>query len=75
MAIRYKQAVIGAFWAILQPMLLAAVFSVFFGLLAEVDRPAGIPYPLFAVTGMVMWLFFSAAVQDGSESTVSAAAT
>lgn len=69
-AIRYKQAVIGVFWALLQPMLLAAVFSVFFGLLAKVDPPAGIPYPLFAVSGMVMWLFFSTAVQNSAESTV-----
>ena len=72
-AVRYKQSVIGAAWAILQPIGLAGVFSVFFGLLQKVEGPVDVPYPLFVVTGMVMWLFFSSAVQDGSESTVSSA--
>ncbi len=72
-SVRYKQSVIGVAWAILQPIAFAGVFAVFFGLLQKVDGQEGIPYPLFVVTGMVMWLFFSAAVQDGSESTVKGA--
>ena len=69
-AIRYKQTVIGAFWAILQPLLLAAVFTIFFGILAKVPSEAGVPYPVFAVSGMVMWLFFSAAMTGASQSTM-----
>ncbi len=67
---RYKQSAIGVFWAILQPLLLAVVFSVFFGLLAKVDSQPGVPYPVFAVSGLVLWLFISTAMSSASESTV-----
>ncbi len=56
---RYKQSVIGVFWVVLQPLLLALVFSVFFGHLARVPSEPGVPYPPFAVSGMVLWLFFA----------------
>lgn len=69
-AVRYKQSAIGVFWAILQPLLLAVVFSVFFGLLAKVDSQPGVPYPVFAVSGLVLWLFISTAMSSASESTV-----
>jgi len=72
-AVRYKQAAIGTFWAILQPVFLAVVFSLFFGALQKVEAPEGIPYPLFAVSGMVMWLFFANAMQTCSESTTASA--
>jgi lipopolysaccharide transport system permease protein len=68
--VRYKQAVVGALWAVLQPVMIAAVFSVFLGLLAKVPSQAGIPYPLFALSGMVMWLFFARALEQVSSSTV-----
>lgn len=68
--VRYKQAVIGVFWAVLQPLVLAGVFSLFLGVVLELPAPEGIPYPLFAVTGMVMWLAFTSAIQTASESTV-----
>ena len=67
---RYAQSTIGVSWAILQPVLLAAVFSVFLGLLAKVPSQEGIPYPVFAVSGMTLWLFISGALQTASESTV-----
>jgi lipopolysaccharide transport system permease protein len=69
-AVRYKQSVAGVLWALLQPLLLAAVFAVFFGLLQKVDSEEGVPYPLFVVVGLVLWLFISNAVQASSESTV-----
>src|SRR4051812_30359349 len=69
-AVRYRQSAIGAFWAILQPLLLAVVFAVFLGLLAKVPSAKGIPYPVFAVSGMVMWLFFSGALLNASNSTI-----
>jgi homopolymeric O-antigen transport system permease protein len=68
---RYQQSVVGVFWAILQPVLLATVFSVFFGLLAKVPSQPGVPYPVFAVSGMVLWMFIQDALLKGSESTVS----
>lgn len=69
-ALRYKQSVIGSFWAVLQPVLLAAVFSVFLGLLAKVPSESGIPYPLFALSGLVMWLFISQGIIKATTSTV-----
>ena len=49
-------------WAVLQPLLLAVVFSVFFGHLAKMPSEPGVPYPAFAVSGMVLWLFFAGAM-------------
>ncbi len=69
-AIRYKQSVIGVAWAVLQPILLAIVFSVFLGLLAKVPSDHGVPYPVFAVAGLVMWLFFSLGLNRASDSAV-----
>ena len=68
--VRYKQAVVGAAWAVVQPMLLAVVFSVFFGLLAKVPSAEGVPYPLLVVSGMVMWLSFSNATERAASSTL-----
>lgn len=67
---RYKQSVIGIFWVVLQPLLLAVVFSVFFGKLAKVPSEAGVPYPVFALSGMVLWLFFANALSKAAESVV-----
>jgi lipopolysaccharide transport system permease protein len=69
-SIRYRQTLIGTVWAILQPLLLAVVFSVFLGHYAKVRSGAGVPYPVFALTGMAMWLYFSQAMQFASDSTV-----
>jgi lipopolysaccharide transport system permease protein len=66
----YRQSVVGVFWAILQPLLLATVFSVFLGLLVKVPSQPGVPYPVFAVSGMVLWIFIQGALQNASESTV-----
>jgi homopolymeric O-antigen transport system permease protein len=69
-AVRYKQSAIGALWAVVQPLSLAAVFSLFFGLLAHIDSGTDVPYPVFAVLGMVTWLFFSSALNKVASSTV-----
>ena len=71
---RYRQAVVGSLWAILQPLLLAAVFSIFFDLLIKVPTPTGIPYPVFAVAGLVIWMPFVGAVQSGSDSAIASEA-
>jgi lipopolysaccharide transport system permease protein len=69
-AVRYRQTAVGALWAVLQPLLLAGIFSVFFGQLTDVPSD-GTPYALFALTGMTMWLFISNAIARCSESTIS----
>ncbi len=67
---RYKQSAIGVAWAVVQPVLLAVVFSVFFGKLAKIPSERGVPYPAFAVSGMVLWLFFAGAMSNATSSTV-----
>jgi lipopolysaccharide transport system permease protein len=67
---RYAQSAAGAFWAILQPVLLAAVFSLFLGNYARVPSLPDVPYPVFVVSGMVLWLFISGALLGGATSTV-----
>jgi lipopolysaccharide transport system permease protein len=69
-AARYAQSAVGIFWAILQPILFAAVFSLFLGHLGNIPSLPGIPYPVFVVSGMVLWLFISGAVTAASGSTV-----
>src|SRR5262245_28087364 len=56
--VRYKQTVLGAAWAIIQPFLTMVVFSVFFGRLAKIPSD-GVPYPIFAFAALVPWPFFA----------------
>ncbi|MBA3551588.1 MAG: ABC transporter permease [Actinobacteria bacterium] len=63
--VRYKQTILGAFWAVLQPFLLMVIFSVVFGRIARVGSE-GVPYPVFAYSALVPWGFFSAAVTYGT---------
>jgi lipopolysaccharide transport system permease protein len=66
--VRYKQAFIGFTWAILQPVFMMAVFTLFLGHLAGIKTP--VPYPVFAFAGLIPWLFFSNAVTGASDSLV-----
>lgn len=65
--VRYKHTVLGAGWAIVQPVTAMIVFSVFFGRLAGMPSD-GVPYPLFALCGLVPWTYFSAALANGTQS-------
>jgi lipopolysaccharide transport system permease protein len=67
--VRYKQTLLGASWAILQPFLTMVVFSIFFGNLANVPSD-GVPYPIFSYTALIPWTLFSKALQDASRSLV-----
>jgi lipopolysaccharide transport system permease protein len=67
--VRYRQTALGAAWAVLQPISLMLVFTLFFGRLAGIESN-GIPYWLFALAGLVPWIYFSSAVLLGSESLV-----
>jgi lipopolysaccharide transport system permease protein len=73
-AVRYKQSVFGVLWALIQPLTFAAVFSLFFGLLVEIKAPQDIPYPLFAASGMVLWVAFADGLQFCSLSMVTSSA-
>ena len=67
--VRYKQTVFGAAWAVLQPLLMMAVFTVFLGRLADVPSD-GVPYALFAYVGLVPWTFFSQGMGGATNSLV-----
>ncbi|WP_256868235.1 ABC transporter permease [Candidatus Entotheonella palauensis] len=67
--IRYKQTVIGAAWAILQPLLTMVIFTMVFRKFAGVSSD-GLPYPIFAFTALLPWQFFSQAVSRSSTSLV-----
>lgn len=70
--VRYKQTVLGAGWAILQPFLTMVVFSLFFGGLAEIPSD-GVPYPIFSYTALVPWTFFATGLSMSSNSLVGSA--
>jgi lipopolysaccharide transport system permease protein len=67
--VRYKQTVLGAAWAVLQPLLTMVVFSIIFGLLANLPSD-GIPYPLFTFTALLPWQLFAFALTNSSNSLV-----
>lgn len=72
--VRYKQTVLGAAWAIIQPVAMMAVASIFFGRLLGVAAKVSVPYPIFFFSGMLAWTFFSGAVGAASMSLVNNAA-
>lgn len=67
--IRYKQTMLGAAWAIVQPIATMLVFSLFFGHLARLPS-ANLPYPIFYFSGLLPWMYFSGAVQNVTNSVV-----
>ncbi|HWO43942.1 MAG TPA: ABC transporter permease [Candidatus Eisenbacteria bacterium] len=68
--IRYKQTVIGAGWAILQPVISMVIFSAIFGNFAKLPSD-GVPYPVFSYAALLPWTYFSQAIQRSSASLVS----
>lgn len=70
--VRYKQTLLGAAWAILQPLLTMIIFSLLFGRLAGIPSE-GIPYPIFAFGGLLIWTFFSNSVTNSGNSLVGSA--
>jgi homopolymeric O-antigen transport system permease protein len=70
--VRYKQTVLGAAWAVLQPFLTMILFSLFFGRLAGVPSD-DLPYPLFSYAALVPWSFFATGVTQSSNSLVTSA--
>lgn len=68
-AIRYRQAVIGLLWVVLQPLITTAIFTTVFVLFVRIQTQEQ-SYPLFAFVGIVVWQFFSRIVVDGAGSLV-----
>ncbi len=67
--VRYKQTLLGAAWAILQPTLTMIVFTIFFGRLAGIGSE-GVPYPVFSYVGLLPWTFFAQGLTQSSNSLV-----
>ncbi|HWF87608.1 MAG TPA: ABC transporter permease [Pyrinomonadaceae bacterium] len=67
--VRYKQAVLGMGWVVIQPLLMTLVFTVFLGVIVRVPSD-GVPYPLFAYSGLLLWTFFSGAISGSGNSLV-----
>jgi len=67
--VRYKQTFLGIFWVIFQPLVTTIIFTVFFGNFAKI--PSGdLPYPLFVLTGLVFWNYFSNSVSHAANSMI-----
>jgi lipopolysaccharide transport system permease protein len=63
--VRYKQTAIGAAWAVLQPLLTMAIFTLFFGRLAKMPSD-GLPYPLFYYCALLPWMYFATSLQNAT---------
>jgi lipopolysaccharide transport system permease protein len=71
-SVRYKQTILGAAWAIIQPFFSMVVFSLFFGRLAQIPSD-GVPYPIFSYAALLPWTYFSSAMSSSSNSLVGSA--
>lgn len=67
--VRYKQTLIGAGWAILQPLMTMVIFTVIFGKFAKVPSD-GLPYPIFSYTALLPWTYFAQAIARSGNSLV-----
>ncbi len=70
LAVRYKQTVIGAAWALIRPLLTMVVFSIIFGRIAKLPSDGIAPYPLMVFAGMLPWTFFATGLSEASNSLV-----
>jgi lipopolysaccharide transport system permease protein len=70
--VRYKQSILGAAWAILQPFMTMVVFTIFFNRMAGVSS-GDVPYPLFSYAGLLPWTFFAQGLSQSSNSLVGSA--
>ena len=68
--VRYKQAALGAAWAILQPLLAMIIFTIFFSKLAGIPSE-GVPYPVFSYCALLLWTYFSGVIGHAGPSLVS----
>src|SRR5262249_17745461 len=68
--VRYKQTVLGAAWAVLQPLATMVVFALFLGPLAGARAAGEPPYPLYVFAGLIPWTFFAATITAAGQSIV-----
>lgn len=68
--VRYQQTALGIAWAVLQPLLLTFVFTVIFGLIINMPTDRGQPYPVFVLSGLLVWQFVAQSFQHATASVV-----
>jgi lipopolysaccharide transport system permease protein len=68
--VRYQQTVVGIGWAVLQPVLLTLLFTLIFGLLVNMPTDGGQPYPVFVLSGLLVWQFVAQSFQQATSSVV-----
>ncbi len=73
--VRYKQTVLGAAWAVIQPFFTMVVFTLFFGKLAKLSNDVRVPYPIFSYAGLLAWQFFANGLGQSATSLLSQRAT
>lgn len=71
--VRYRQTLLGALWVMGQPLVSMVIFSLLFMRVAKLRAETGVPYPLFVLTGLLIWNFVAGAIQRSGNSLVGAA--
>lgn len=66
----YRQAVLGAAWAVIQPIFAVIIFTIVFGMVAKLPTPGNVPYPVFAFAAVLPWNYFAEVVRRGSNGLV-----
>lgn len=69
--VKYKQTVLGFLWAVFQPVLLSLIFTLFLGSIISNNSSLSLPYPLFILSGMILWNIFSTGLSNAANSMVS----
>lgn len=69
-AVRYKQTVIGAAWALIRPFLTMVIFTILFGRIAKLPSDGSAPYPLMVFAGLLPWTLFSSGISEASNSLI-----
>jgi lipopolysaccharide transport system permease protein len=68
--VRYAQTLLGAVWTVFQPLAMMAVFTYAFSRLGRIVAPSGVPYPVYALAGLALWMFVSRGVFQGAQSLI-----
>jgi lipopolysaccharide transport system permease protein len=69
--VRYAQTFLGFLWAFIQPAMTLVIFTLVFGRVVKIDT-GGIPYPLFALSGMIAWTYFAFIITQAGNSIIGA---
>src|ERR1041384_3375093 len=68
--VKYKQTALGFLWAVLQPLVMVVLFTLCLGQIISNNAQLGLPYPVFALSGLVIWNIFSSGVSNAGNSMV-----